>query len=314
MIISASYKTDIPAFYGRWFMNRLAAGFCRMINPYNRQVLNVSLRREETDGFVFWTKNLGPFLPHLQTLRELGYPFVIQYTITGYPRELEYAVVPWERSCEHAEEAVSLGGPRAVVWRYDPILLTSLTPVNFHLEQFERLCDRLKGITDEVVVSFAQLYRKTIANLARIEREEGVRWWDPPNEEKRDLVSRLACLAWARGIQLTVCAQAVYAKAEGARPSRCIDAERLSVVAGERVCAKVKGNRPDCECHQSRDIGDYDTCPHGCVYCYSVHNWELAKERHRIHDPDGEFLFKPDDLRDEDLPPPPGRRPLSLFE
>ncbi len=293
MIISASYKTDIPAFYGEWFMNRLAAGYCRMVNPYSRQVLYVSLRRADVEGIVFWTRNLGPFLPHLEHVRRLGFPFVVQYTITGYPRELEYAVIPWERSCEIAEQVAQSFGPRAVVWRYDPILLTTLTPPSFHVKRFALLAQRLEGITDEVVVSCAQLYRKTLANLRRASEANGLGWWDPSDGDKLALVAQLARTARAHGMQLTVCSQAAYAQAEGAQPARCIDTARLSDVAGVKVHAPLKGNRPDCACHQSRDIGEYDTCPHGCIYCYAVRNWDKARQSYRQHDPAGEFLLRP---------------------
>jgi hypothetical protein len=92
VIISASYRTDIPAFYGRWFMNRLGAGYCMAVNPYNHKPIRIKLSREAMDGFVFWTKNLGPFVKFLPEVRERGFPFVVQYAINGYPRELERSV------------------------------------------------------------------------------------------------------------------------------------------------------------------------------------------------------------------------------
>jgi hypothetical protein len=310
LIISASYKTDIPAFYGRWFMNRLAAGYCRVLNPYGRQLHTVSLRREDVDGIVFWTKNLGPFREHLPAVRDSGYPFVVQYTVTGYPKELESAVVSWERAVEHLCSLAAAFGPSVGVWRYDPILFTSLTPASFHLERFAEIALALRAVTDEAVVSFAQIYAKTRRNLDAASRILGFSWVDPPDEEKRRLVTSLAAIARENGIQLTVCSQATYAAAEGVRPARCVDAGRLTRVVGRNVRARVKGNRPDCECHQSRDIGDYDTCPHGCVYCYAVRSQALAKERYHAHNPAGEFLFP------VDAPPltsPPGRKELPLI-
>jgi hypothetical protein len=311
MIISASYKTDIPAFYGRWFMNRLAAGYCRMVNPYGRQFHTVSLRREDVDGIVFWTKNLGPFLPYLPAVRDSGYPFVVQYTVTGYPKELESSVVPWERAVGHLRSLASDFGLGVGVWRYDPVLLTSLTPASFHLGQFEQIAEALRGVADEVVVSFAQIYAKTRRNLDAASRSLGFSWADPSNEEKGLLVAALAAIARKNGLQLTVCSQAAFAAVDGARPARCVDAARLARVAGRPIWARVKGNRPDCECHQSRDIGDYDTCPHGCVYCYSVQTQALARSRYHAHDPGGEFLFPIDT---PPLPAPPGRKQLPLFE
>src|ERR1700753_3188764 len=139
MIISASYKTDIPTFYGEWFMNRLRAGSCKMVNPYNRRISDVDLTLDNVDGIVFWTKNIGPFLNSLQEVKERGYPFIIQHTITGYPHELEERVVHARQTIEHIKEISLLYGPQAVVWRYDPILITSLTPFDWHLKNFEQL-------------------------------------------------------------------------------------------------------------------------------------------------------------------------------
>jgi Domain of unknown function (DUF1848) len=289
VIVSASYRTDIPAFYGRWFLRRLDAGFCRTSNPYNRRVSTVSLLPEDVDGFVFWTKNLGPFLEPLSTIRTRGYPFVVQYTITGYPRELEQAVIPWQRSCDQAAETASRFGRRVVVWRYDPILTTSLTPVSFHVDRFAAIAERLTGVVDEVVVSWTQMYKKTTANL----NKTGLEWSDPSDADKRDLVTRLAAEASRHRIALTVCSQSAYASAPGAQPAKCIDAARLGDVRGEPLAAKTLGNRPDCECHESRDIGEYDTCPHGCVYCYAVRNQGVARDRHRDHDSESDFLFDP---------------------
>lgn len=101
MVISASYKTDIPAFYGEWFMNRLRAGYCKMVNPYNGRPIRISLLAEAVEGFVFWTKNVGPFLKHLDEVQQRGFPFVLQHTINGYPRELEQAVVDSSRAVEY---------------------------------------------------------------------------------------------------------------------------------------------------------------------------------------------------------------------
>jgi hypothetical protein len=292
MIISASYKTDIPAFYGEWFMNRLRAGYCRMVNPYGGQVYRVSLTPEAADGFIFWTKNLGPFMGALEEVRQHGYPFVVQYTINGYPRELERAVVEPERSAAHMRLLANRFGPRVAVWRYDTILFSSLTDWDFHRRNFEELARRLEGTTDEVVVSFAQIYRKTKRNLDAAAREFAFEWNDPLNEEKLRLLEVLAPIARTRGMQITVCSQRSYL-IPGVTDARCIDAQRLSDVAGRPIMARLKGNRPDCGCYQSRDIGDYDTCPHGCVYCYAVSSQSASEKRFGGHEASGEFLSTP---------------------
>jgi len=293
MIISVSYKTDIPTFYGEWFVRRLQAGYCKMLNPYNRQVIRVSLAREDVDGFVFWTKNVGPFLKHLGEVQSRGYPFIIQHTINGYPRELEKAVVNADRSVEHLKRIADTFSAAVCVWRYDTIIISSLTPVEFHLRRFEQLAKALEGVTDEVVISFVHLYAKTLRNMQDAAEEHGFTWTDPSLEEKRDLASKLVEIARGHKMQLTICSQREYL-VEGAGDARCVDAVRLERVGGQKIRASLRGNRKECGCFASRDIGEYDTCPHGCVYCYAVRNHELAQRRFKQHKPESEFLFEPD--------------------
>lgn len=309
MIISASYRTDIPTFYGPWFMNRLRAGYCKVINPYNRQSYRVDLRTDAVDGIVFWTKNLGPFFKNLFEVRERGYPFVVQYTINSYPRDLEFSVVDPVKSVDHMRQLAEVFGTKVGVWRYDTIVFTSQTPLDFHLRNFRKLAAMLEGSTDEVVVSFAQLYRKTKRNMDASAMESRFSWEDPPDAVKRQVVSELADVARTRGMQLSVCSQKAYLGA-GIKDAQCIDAQRFSAITGTPLATKVKGNRPECGCFESRDIGDYNSCPHGCVYCYAVEERERAQVHFREHDPESEFLVRPRATRDA-LDPAPVDRPTS---
>ncbi len=293
MIISASYRTDIPTFYGEWFMHRLRAGYCKMVNPYNNRAHRVDLRRDAVDGFVFWTKNIGPFVKHLDEVATRGYPFVVQHAINGYPRALESSVVDAAVTLAHMHHLRRQFGPKVTVWRYDTILFSSLTPPGFHIENFRRLARGLEGATDEVVISFAQVYQKTARNMTRAAHRLHFSWNDPPDEVKIDLAAELTEIAAQHGMQLAVCSQRAYV-VPGAAEARCIDAQRLSIVAGHPISAKVQGNRPECACYLSRDIGAYDTCPHGCVYCYAVQNQAKAHDRFRRHNPLDEFLFAPE--------------------
>jgi len=292
MIISASYRTDIPAFYGEWFMNRLRAGYCMVVNPYGGQTIRVSLAREDVDGFVFWTKNLRPFAVHLSEVRERGYPFVVQFGINGYPRELERSVIDPKASVALLRHVSATHGPRVCVWRYDTIAVSSLTPIAFHVENFSALARDLQGATDEVVISFLHPYKKTVRAMDR-QAAHGFTWRDPPPDEKRALASQLASIAAQHGMRLSICAQREYI-VPGASDARCVDAERLSDVAGRPVRAGRQGHRKECGCWESRDIGEYDTCPHGCVYCYAVNDPALAAQRCREHDPSSEFLVRGD--------------------
>jgi hypothetical protein len=288
MIVSASYRTDIPAFYSAWFLRRLAEGSCRVRNPYGGATYEVSLREGEVDGFVFWSRNMAPLAPHLATVRRRA-PFIVQYTLTGYPRALESSVIDATRAIAQISDLAASWGKRAVVWRYDPIVVTTPTPLAWHEGNFQRLAAALAGRTDEVVVSFASPYRKTQRNLAVAARRHGFAWRDPEPAEKCALLNRLAGIAAAHGMRLTICSQPELVGQEG-REARCIDADRLADVAQSAVAAKEKGNRPGCRCALSRDIGAYDSCPHGCVYCYAVANRERAVSRHREHDPSSPIL------------------------
>jgi uncharacterized protein DUF1848 len=292
MIVSASYKTDIPAFYAVWFMNRLKAGYCRVNNPYGGKPFTVSLRPDAVDGFVFWTRNPAPFFESLGSVQALRLPFVVQTTITGYPRILDAATVAPERAIDDLRRLSNRYGGQAGVWRYDPVLMTSLTPPDWHRDNFARLARQLSGTVDEVVVSFAQIYRKTARNLNAVARAAQLTWRDPEQAEKKVLLGELAAIAADHRMKLTLCGQPELL-IPGVSEASCIDAARLSDIAGRPVVAPGKAHRKTCACHASRDIGDYDTCPHGCVYCYAVRTRALAKRRFAAHDPEGEFLFPP---------------------
>jgi hypothetical protein len=302
MIVSASYKTDIPAFYGKWFLNRLHAGYCLMAHPFDRRkIKRISLVRNDIDGFVFWTKNVGPFLPNLKIVAGMGFPFAIQYTINAYPRTLEYSVTDPTRSIDLAKQIAEEYGPKVLVWRYDPIVFSSATPVESHLDNFEWIASRLEGVTDEVVISFAQIYDKTQRNMDAAGREFGFSWEDPGDTQKRDLARKLLASARCHRMRLTICSQP-HLLGSDLEDAHCVDARRFTAMTGVQLNAPMKGSRKECGCFQSVDIGDYDTCPHGCVYCYAVRNRKLAQNRYKQHDPDGEFLFTTDKFLESATP------------
>jgi hypothetical protein len=289
MVISASRRTDIPAFYGTWLVNRLRAGFCMTRNPMNGVAGRIPLARPEAEGIVLWTKNFRPFEKHLPAVADSGLPFYVQYTINGYPPALERNVVEWQRSVDTVHRLASRFGPRSVVWRYDPIVFSRLTPPEFHLDNFGRIARSLASATDQAAVSFVQVYRKTRRNMDRMAADCDNPWWDPPIEEKRAFVRQLAGDAAGSGITLTVCSQPEIAL--DLPSAHCVDARRLSDVAGAPISAATLPSRPGCVCSASRDVGEYDTCPHACAYCYAVRSPDLAVRRFRSHDPESEYLF-----------------------
>jgi hypothetical protein len=278
MIISASYRSDIPAFHGDWFLAALAAGAVAVKNPYSQRPHTIDLRPEAVDGYVFWTRNARPFLRALAAVRAQGKPFVVQYTVIGYPRAIDANVIDPALAIANAADLARTYGKRAVVWRYDPILLTPETETDWHRANFARLADALAGVTDEVVVSFAQLYAKSARNLAKA----GVTWRLPELDEQAALIAELGAAARRRGITLSLCTQPDLSAASGVPGARCIDAARLCDIAGRPVAAAAKGNRPGCLCAESRDIGAYDSCVHGCRYCYAVGDHAAVRRRMRL--------------------------------
>ncbi len=292
MIISASYKTDIPAFYGAWFRARREAGFCTVRNVWNNRDFRVSLRDEDCSAFVFWTRNSRPFRDELERTART-HPFTIQYTLTGYPRWLERAVPQPADAIDDIREIARNFGPHAAVWRYDPVLVSDDTPEGWHAENARHIAGALAGSVDEMVVSFAQIYRKTARNLAVAAERQSVGWRAPDADAKRDLLESLRDIAGEHAMKLTVCTQPEVADGV-AEAARCIDTVRLNRMAAHLghppVTARTKGPRPGCMCAESRDIGSYETCPHGCVYCYAVSRPDVTRRNQRMHVPSAETL------------------------
>ena len=288
MIVSASYRTDIPAFYAGWFLARLRAGFCRVANPYGGGMHEVSLLPKVVDGFVFWTRNMRPLMADLEEVRRVA-PFTVQFTLTGYPRALESSVIAVEEGVAQLRELRRRYGARVAVWRYDPVVFAAGLTAEAHAAGFAELARALAGTVDEVVLSMVHPYKKTRRNLNRAARRYGFAWHDPPAEEKRELLARLAAIAAEHGMAPTLCSQPELL-VPGLGEARCIDAERLADVAQHPIAARECGNRPGCRCTLSRDIGAYDTCPHGCVYCYAVSDRDRAVRNFHTHDAEADSL------------------------
>jgi len=293
MIVSASYRTDIPAFYPRWFLARLAAGEVWVTNPYGGASSRVPLAPGDVDGWVFWTRNPIPFMDALEAVTARGDPFTVQMTVLGYPRALDPAVIPPDRALEAMAAIRARFGPQAVVWRHDPVVFSSLTPAAWHRETFARHAKALRGVVNEVVVSVLQVYAKSRRGLDAHAVRHGFDWRDPPVDEKRALLADLAGIAANEGLRFSLCGQdSLEAGLPGVATAACVDAARLSDMAGRPIVARPKPHRA-CGCAESRDIGAYDTCPHGCAYCYAVRNRDVAKHRFAAHDPRSPFLDRP---------------------
>ncbi len=306
VIISASRATDIPAFYARWFFNRLRRGYCVWYNPFNRQKTYVSFSRCRV--VVFWTKNPRPIMPYLHELDERGIHYYFQYTLNDYEREYFEPNVPsLEQRVETFRELSRMVGRERVIWRTDPLIVTpELTPREF-LRRIWRVGNMLKGCTDKLVFSFVDVraYRKVRSNMVRETgcfSSNNVDAAELDTAQCHEIAAGLARMrdAWTGdgwNVQLATCAEEMPLEHYGIWHNRCIDGELMEKVFGEDKALvyylrtgvlpepdlfgglpslpdghknlKDKGQRKACGCMVSKDIGMYDTCRHFCVYCYA---------------------------------------------
>lgn len=286
MIVSASRRTDIPAFYGEWFMNRIEAGFCTVLNPFNpKQESHVSLRPGDVDVIVFWTRNPAPLFAHLRQLDDRGYDYYFLYTLLAYPRQLEPNGIPEEESVETFRRLAGMIGPDRVIWRYDPIVLSSLTDAGFHRRTFARLASALRDSTSRCIISLADAYKHTEARLCPL-KESGVKFQRYTKTALSRLLPPMVEAANGNGMTVSGCAEEADLSVNGIRPGKCIDDEYIRAVFGRDVShRKDPGQRPACRCVESRDIGAYDTCWRGCLYCYATRSPARVEQNRRRHDP-----------------------------
>lgn len=279
MIISASRRTDIPAFYSEWFFNRLKEGFLYTKNPFNpKQISKILLSPEVVDCFVFWTKNPQPMLEKLDLLKE--YHFYFQFTLTPYERDIETNL---PLKCELIGTFKNLSdrvGPQRIIWRYDPIVITAKYNKRYHLEQFDNLANDLSGYTKRCVFSFYDEYRKCSNNM----RSLGVQ--EICDVDMLTIAKEFARIGEVYGLSLETCAEAIDLNSLRIRHGKCIDDELIAAISGRSiVVAKDKTQRELCCCVGSIDIGMYDSCPQGCLYCYANVNKAKAIENYEKHDP-----------------------------
>lgn len=293
MIVSASRRTDIPAYYGEWLIRRVRAGFCEVANPFNpAHVRRVDLSPEAVDCFVFWTRHPKTLLPRLGELDRRGYHFYFTYTVLDYPRSFEPQLPARSTRVRMFKHISERFGPQRVVWRYDPILFTTVTDPDFHLRAFESLAGELAPYTDSVVVSIYDHYRKLAPRMRALARQGAPRsFFEDDVDALRAFMHRLREIASAFDLRMHSCAEDHDLEGTGIEEGACIDPARIGAITGRAVdSARDSGQRRLCNCVSSVDIGAYDTCPAGCVYCYATGREERVSERRRSHDPDSPRL------------------------
>lgn len=320
VIISASRSTDIPAFYAKWFINRLKAGYCVWYNPFNQKPMYISFAK--TKAVVFWTKNPEPLIPYLPELDKRGIHYYFQVTLNDYVNEgFEPNVGPVEHRVAVFKRLSDQIGKEKVIWRFDPLIVTPNLTVRQLLTKVYHVGNQLKGYTDKLVFSFIDVraYRKVQNNLIKetsFFTRDTVDSAEPSGNYLEKLVDGLAKLRdhWKSegwNITLATCGESIDLEKYGIKHNRCIDGELMErlfpedkelvyylrtgklpqpnlfggipEIPPDRKDLKDKGQRKVCGCMISKDIGMYNTCRHFCAYCYANTNKEIViknKERH----------------------------------
>lgn len=280
VILSVSRRTDIPAFYLDWFIRRLDEGHVLIRNPVRpRQVARVSLDPAEIEGIVFWTKNPAPLLARRARFAEM--PYYVQCTITAYGADIEPGIPDkMQHVIPHFQQLSDAIGPHRMLWRYDPILINGCYTADRHIDTFTAYARALEGYAQRCVISFVDAYQGMQRHAAAL----ALKPIGP--QQMVAMASAMADIAGQHGMTVEACAEAVDLSACGVSRGKCVDAALLSRIAGVPVQARAeKGQRPACGCDASIDIGAYDTCPGGCLYCYATRGGVRVPGNVARHDP-----------------------------
>lgn len=287
MIISASRRTDIPAFYSEWLIRRLNEGYVDVRNPYNfHQISRLDLTPQTIDCLVFWTKDARPMLKKLARIDDMGYPYYFLWTLTAYGREVENFVPNKNAIIDGFQRLSEKIGSERVIWRYDPILFNEKLTMDYHCSAFETLCRCLAGYTKRCIISFFDPYPKVRRRMA------GFVLGKPEVATQEKLVQRFVEIAKNYEIVPEMCCEILDFSRFGMKRSACINQGMIEKVVGCPICPpQAAGQRQLCNCLDSVDIGVYDSCLHGCLYCYATSEQVKALKNYELHDPASPLLI-----------------------
>ena len=285
MILNTGQRTDIPAFYADWFLRRVREGSVMVRNPFNYQrITSYRIDPEVVDVIAFCTKNPAPMLGKLGELA--GYRQYWHVTITPYDRDIEPNVPPAGEVISSFRKLSGKVGKERTVWRYDPILLTETFTPERHICAFRDMAEKLEGSTESCVISFIDLYKKTIRNFPEAERVS--------NESQYSMAERMAKIGEQHGIYVSSCLEDPGLAKIGIDTSGCMTKEKLEKAFNLKLKIpniKTHQARQGCACLLGNDIGAYTTCPHLCKYCYANESPEAVIENRNKHDPHSPLLI-----------------------
>jgi hypothetical protein len=291
MIVSTGMRTDIPAYFSEWFYRRIREGYVLTRNPYYReQVTRYQLNPDVVDCISFCTKNPAPMLGRLSEISQFGQFWFV--TITPYGKEIEPNVPDKKQVMDSLIRLSSLVGISSVGWRYDPIFLTEKYNLEFHIRSFEQMAACLSGAVDHCVISFLDLYEKTKRNFPQ-SREVG-------RQEREWIGKEFVRIGEKYNIKIRTCCEGTELARFGVDVSGCMTQQVMerAIGAGISIPTKKKSVREGCACLFGNDIGMYNTCSHGCVYCYANYDMASVRQNIRQHHPDSPLLIGT--VREED--------------
>lgn len=283
MILSVSRRTDVPRYYMDWFLARLEAGFVLVRNPMNHgQVSRVGLGREAVDCIAFWTKDPGPLLARREALA--GYPYFVQFTLNPYGGDIERGLAEKGLLLERFRRLAGEIGPGRTLWRYSPVLRGRGHGEDSHLRDFESFAKTLAGCTYRCRVSFLDVYKKIAPTLRSMDIApfEG--------ETQQRLAGEFTVIGATYGIKVDGCGN-LDLSALGWEKGGCISPQMVAQATGLAApSGKDPGQPSHCACIPTVDIGSYNSCPHGCVYCYANRSLSSATARYESHNPAAPML------------------------
>lgn len=283
MILFASGRTDIPAFYSEWFVNRIKAGFVDVRNPYyNQQVTRYKLDPKVVDCLVFCTKNPEPMIKYLEELK--NFPLYFHVTITPYGKDVEPNVPSVDEVIESVGRLAEEIGKDKICWRYDPIFVNETYSVAAHIRIFKEMCEKLAPYTSRCIISFIDLYEKTKRNFPEVK--------EVSEADQRFLAGAFSSIAGKCGIQIESCAEKIDLSPQGVIPGACVSKEIVERITNVRLKINERSAlRKHCICLPTRDIAYYNCCPHLCKYCYANYDEKLVRKNYALHNPESSFLI-----------------------
>lgn len=265
MIISASRRTDIPSFYSSWFFNRIKEGYVLVSNPFNPKMLSrVELDPAVVDCIVFWTKNPAPMMDKLDLLKHYKYYF--QFTVNPYGREIEHNLPGLSQRIDLFKRLSERIGKEKVIWRYDPVFINAKYNIAFHREAFAQIAEKLQNYTEKCMLGFIDSY----PHIRKVMRKNEIK---PLLQEEMEemAVSFKTTAERYPTLKINTCTVKVDLRHWGIPSGQCIDKELVERITGYSIIAgKDKNQRGVCNCIESIDIGAYDSCLNGCLYCYAI--------------------------------------------